>query len=170
MISIACIDKNRGIGKDGKLLISIPEDMKFFRETTKDSIVIMGRKTLYSFKDKMPLKNRINIVFTSDKDFLSKHPEYQNLDNIFFVNNKNEMNNILSKYPDKKAFVIGGADIYNFLLDECDTLLLTELDTVLEADSYFPDFLSNGFILKNKSETFQYEDINYTFNTYIKNI
>ena len=56
MIAIACLDAKNGIGKDGKLLISIPEDMSFFRNTTKDNIVIMGRKTLFSFKDKMPLK------------------------------------------------------------------------------------------------------------------
>ena len=60
MYAIACIDKNNGIGKNGNLLISIPDDMRFFRETTKDSIVIMGRKTLFSFKNKEPLKNRIN--------------------------------------------------------------------------------------------------------------
>ena len=81
MIAIACIDAKNGIGKDGKLLISIPEDMNFFRTTTKDNIVIMGRKTLFSFKDKMPLKNRINIVFATNKKLAD---DYKGIDNIFF--------------------------------------------------------------------------------------
>ena len=75
MIAIACIDAKNGIGKNGKLLISIPEDMQFFVENTGDSVLVMGRKTLFSFKDRKPLKNRINIVFTNNAELKNEYKE-----------------------------------------------------------------------------------------------
>lgn len=165
MYAIACIDKNNGIGNNGKLLISIPDDMNFFKETTKDSIVIMGRKTLFSFKNKAPLKNRINIVFTNNKDL---HKSYKDFDNIFFVKNITELNDILSKYKDKKAFVIGGEKIYKDLIDLCDTIFITKLDKEFDADTYFPDLEEHGFKIVETSDTKTYENINYNFITYKK--
>ena len=67
---IVAVDKNWAIGKNNRLMWSIPADMKFFRETTKGNIVIMGRKTLESFPQSQPLKNRVNIV-------ISKNPDYK---------------------------------------------------------------------------------------------
>lgn len=168
MECIACLDKNNGIGKNGQLLISIPEDMKFFRETTKDSVVIMGRKTLYSFKNKMPLVNRINIVFTREKNYMANLPEYKNLDNLYFVSDKNEMNEILKNYQDKKVFVIGGENIYKLLINECDVLLLTIVDKTFDADTFFPDFGKMNFKLSKISEDFYHEGIKYNFCVYKK--
>ena len=165
MIAIACVDKNNGIGKDGKLLISIPEDMKFFREKTRDSVVVMGRKTLFSFKDKAPLKNRINIVFTNN-DKLKDY--YENFDNIFFVKSKQELYEILNDYKDKEVFLIGGAKIYNDLIGECDKAYITKLDKSFDADSYFPNLEEKGFIIDSISDNYKHEDINYNFVTYIK--
>ena len=62
-------DKNWAIGKDNRLLVSIPQDMKFFRETTTGKVVVMGRKTLESFPGGQPLKKRTNIVLTSDRSY-----------------------------------------------------------------------------------------------------
>lgn len=165
MTAIACLDAKNGIGKDGKLLISIPEDMQFFRENTKDSIVVMGRKTLFSFKDKKPLKNRINIVFTHNKNLKD---EYKDFDNIFFIESENELDELLKKYIDKKVFLIGGAKIYNDLIDKCDTCLITRLDKEFQADSFFPDLKTHGFKLESESEKFTYDDIDYKFIKYIK--
>ena len=66
---IAAADENWGIGKNGGLLAHISGDMKYFRETTKGKIVVMGRKTLESFPNGLPLKNRTNIVLTGNKDY-----------------------------------------------------------------------------------------------------
>ena len=165
MIAIACVDKNNGIGKDGKLLLSIPEDMKFFREKTKDSVVVMGRKTLFSFKDKAPLKNRINIVFTNNKNLKN---EYTDFNNIFFVNSKQELYNLLNNYNDKKVFLIGGAKIYNDLIDDCDKAYITRIDTSFDADTFFPKLEEKGFIIDDISEDYMYNDIKYNFITYIK--
>ena len=69
---IVAVDKNWGIGKDNRLLVSIPADMKFFRTTTTGKVVVMGRKTLESFPGGQPLKNRINIVLTRDVNYKVK--------------------------------------------------------------------------------------------------
>ena len=66
---IVNVDKNWGIGKDNKLLVRIPADMKFFRESTTGKVVVMGRKTLESFPNGLPLKNRTNIVLTSNPSY-----------------------------------------------------------------------------------------------------
>ena len=168
MIAIACIDKNNAIGKNGKLLLSIPDDMRFFKKTTQDNIVIMGRKTLESFNNKMPLKQRINIVFTSNKYQYLNNSQYKNIDNLFFVSNIDELNSILKQYNNKTPFVIGGEKIYKLLLKYCDKLLLTEIQYEFEADSYFPDFKNLGYKLVEKSPTFIYNNIEWSFNTYSK--
>ena len=64
---IVAADKNWGIGYKNRLLVSIPSDMKFFRETTTGKVIVMGRKTLESFQTDIPLKNRVNIVLTKNK-------------------------------------------------------------------------------------------------------
>lgn len=69
---IVAVDKNWGIGKDNKLLVSIPSDMKFFREETMNKVVVMGRKTLESFPNGLPLKRRTNIVLTKDRNYKVK--------------------------------------------------------------------------------------------------
>ena len=69
---IVAVDKNWAIGKENKLLVSIPADMKFFRSTTTGKVVVMGRKTLESFPNGLPLKNRTNIVLTKDKNYKVK--------------------------------------------------------------------------------------------------
>ena len=98
---IVAVDKNWAIGMNNKLLVSIPQDMKFFRETTKGKVVAMGRKTLESFPGGQPLKNRVNIVLTSDKNYQVK--------GTVVVHTIEEMVEELKKYEDEEIFVIGGA-------------------------------------------------------------
>ena len=69
---IVAADKNWGIGKDNKLLVSIPADMKMFRQETTGKVCVMGRKTLESFPGGLPLKNRINIVLTRNENYKVK--------------------------------------------------------------------------------------------------
>ena len=69
MNMIVAVDSKWGIGYGNKLLVSIPEDMKFFRKKTMNHVVVMGRRTLESFPGGRPLKNRTNIVLTRNEDF-----------------------------------------------------------------------------------------------------
>ena len=66
---IVAVDAKWGIGNKNSLLVRIPEDQKWFRETTTGKAVIMGRKTLESFPNKSPLKNRLNIVISGNPDY-----------------------------------------------------------------------------------------------------
>ena len=101
---IVAVDSNWAIGKENKLLVSIPQDMKFFRETTKGKVVAMGRKTLESFPGGQPLKNRVNVVLTTDKNYKVK--------DTVIVHTIEEMVDELKKYDSEDIFVIGGESIY----------------------------------------------------------
>ena len=125
----------------------------------------MGRKTLFSFKDKMPLKNRINIVFTTNDSLKN---EYVNANDIYFVKTIDDLNEVLDKYKDKKVFVIGGASIYEKILFLCDTCLITQVYKEFGADTFFPDLEKNGFMRTEESEKFIYEGVAYKFLTYKK--
>lgn len=128
---IVAVDKNWGIGKDNKLLTSIPSDMKFFRETTSGKVVAMGRKTLESFPNGMPLKNRTNIVLTRDMSYKAE--------GAVIVHTVDEMVEELKKYNSEDIFVIGGESIYKQMLPYCDLAYITKIDHEYDADTFFPN-------------------------------
>lgn len=127
---IVAVDKNWAIGKNNKLMWSIPADMKYFRETTKGNIVIMGRKTLESFPQGQPLKNRTNIVIT-------KNPNYKVKDALI-VHSIEEAMEEAKKY-EGEIYVIGGESIYRAMLPYCEKALVTKIDHAYDADTYFPN-------------------------------
>lgn len=116
---IVAADKNWGIGKDNKLLVSIPADMKFFRETTTGNVVVMGRKTLESFPGGLPLKRRTNIVLTKDVNYQVK--------DAVLVHSVEELLEELKKYDSENVYVIGGDSVYRQLLPYCDIAHVTKL-------------------------------------------
>ena len=127
---IVAVDKNWAIGKNNKLMWSIPADMKYFRETTKGNIVIMGRKTLESFPQGQPLKNRVNIVITNNKDY--------KVNDALVLHSIEEAIEEAKKY-EGTPYVIGGESIYRAMLPYCDTALITKIDHAFDADTYFPN-------------------------------
>lgn len=130
---IVAIGKNNEIGYDNCLLADIPEDMKYFRETTKGAVVIMGRKTLESFPNGNPLKGRKNIVISS---------QGMNKNGVIAVDSVEksiEMAKTLSEIEDSEIFVIGGASIYEQFMDKADKLYITHLFEEFVADTYFPE-------------------------------
>lgn len=159
---IAAVDKNWAIGSQNKLLTSIPEDMKFFRQTTTGKVVVMGRKTLESFPGKKPLKNRTNIVLT-------KNPSYQ-AEGAIVVHNEDELREELKKYDSEDIFVIGGESIYRQLLDECDKAYITKIEYAYTADAYFPNLdEKEEWKITAESEEHTCFDLEYFFLTYEKN-
>ncbi len=118
---IASADKNWGIGFKNKLLVSIPTDMKFFRQTTTGKVVVMGRKTLESFPNGLPLKNRTNIVLTGNKDYRVK--------DAVIVHTLEELQEELKRYQSDDIYVIGGERIYRQLLPLAIPLILPGLTT-----------------------------------------
>ncbi len=156
---IAAVDKNWAIGCKNKLLVSIPADMKFFRETTTGKVVVMGRKTLESFPNGLPLKNRTNIVLTHDHTY--KVP------GAVVVHDMDELHEELKKYDSQDIYVIGGETIYRQLLDECDVAHITKIDYAYDADAYFPNLDERPeWKITADSEEQTYFDLEYYFYRY----
>lgn len=128
---IVAVDKNWAIGCGNKLLVSIPQDMKFFRETTMGKVVVMGRKTLESFPGGQPLKKRTNIVITRDENYSVK--------DAIVVHSVEETLEELKKYDEEDIYVIGGESIYRQMLPYCKVAHVTKIDHAYEADTYFPN-------------------------------
>jgi dihydrofolate reductase len=128
---IAAVTENRVIGKDNDLPWHLPDDMKFFMETTKGHHVIMGRKNYESLPAKFrPLPNRTNIVITRQKNFSAPGCEV--------VNSLEAAVEIAKASTEPEVFIIGGAEIFNQSMHLADRLYITEIRTSLDGDTYFP--------------------------------
>ncbi|MBE5912295.1 dihydrofolate reductase [Pseudobutyrivibrio sp.] len=158
---IVAVDRNWAIGKDNKLLVSIPDDMKFFRETTTGKVVVMGRKTLESFPNGKPLKNRVNIVLTRDNNYM--------VNDAIVVHSKEELQKELEKYSSDDVYIIGGESIYRMMLDDCSRAYVTYVDYAYDADTFFPNLDEDAaWTLAEESEEQTYYDIEFYFRTYTK--
>lgn len=156
---IVAVDKNWAIGLGNQLLVSIPQDMKFFRETTKGKVVAMGRKTLESFPGGQPLKNRVNVVLTTDKDYKTK--------GITLVHSIEDMVEELKKYEEEDVYVIGGETIYRQLLPYCKKAYITKIDHAYHADTFFPNLDEDPeWEMTKISDEQTYFDLEYVFTIY----
>lgn len=156
---IVNVDKNWAIGKGNKLLVSIPQDMKFFRETTTGKVVVMGRKTLESFPGGQPLKNRTNIVLTTDKNYKAA--------GAVIVHSMDELTEELKKYPQEDIFVIGGESIYRSLLPYCTKAYVTKTEHAYDADTWFPNLDEDpDWQMTKTSDEQTYFDLEYYFTVY----
>lgn len=156
---IVAVDNNWAIGYKGKLLISIPGDMKFFREQTMGKVVVMGRKTLESFKGGQPLPNRVNIVLTRDKNYQVKGG--------IVVNTLENLIELLKEYKGEDIYVIGGESIYNQLLPYCRTAHITKINHSYEADTFFPNLDKKPeWKITEESDENTYFDLEYVFYKY----
>ena len=156
---IVAVDKNWAIGNQNKLLVSIPADMKFFRETTMNKVVVMGRKTLESFPNGLPLKKRTNIVITRDKNYQVK--------DAIVVHSVEEALKELEKYSEEEIYVIGGESIYRQMLPYCKVAHVTKVNHAYEADTYFPNLdEKDEWVVTGVSEEQTYFDLEYEFVRY----
>ena len=158
---IVAVDKNWAIGNGNKLLVSIPQDMKFFRETTMGKVVVMGRKTLESFPGGQPLKKRTNIVITSDRSYDVK--------DAIVVHSIEEALEELKKYNQDDIYVIGGESIYRQMLPYCKLAHVTKIDHAYEADTYFPNLDEmDDWEVTGVSDEQTYFNLEYEFVRYEK--
>ncbi len=156
---IVAADANWGIGRENKLLVSIPADMKFFRTTTTGKVVIMGRKNLESFPGGLPLKNRVNIVISRDKNYQVK--------DAVVVHSIEEALEEVKKYKKQDVYVIGGDSIYKQMLPYCNKAHVTKIDFAYEADTFFPNLDEDEqWEITERSEEQTYFDLEYEFRTY----
>lgn len=158
---IVAVDKNWAIGKNNKMMWSIPADMRFFREKTLTHVVVMGRKTLESFPGGLPLKNRTNIVLTGNLQYHAA--------GTVVVHTLEELLKKLKEYEGEELFVIGGESVYRQLLPYCDTAYVTKIDHAYDADTYFPnlDEMPEWRMTEVSEEQTSF-DLEYVFSKYEK--
>ncbi len=154
---IAAVARNGVIGSDNRLLWHLPEDMRFFKETTLGHAVVMGRKTWQSLPPRFrPLPGRRNLVLTRDAAFDAPGAEcVPSLDAA-----------LQRLAGEQQVFVIGGAELYALALPRADRLLLTELARDFDGDAHFPpwpraDFNEASRTQHDSGQGFGYQRADY---------
>jgi dihydrofolate reductase len=139
LIAIAAMASNRVIGREGKLPWHLPEDLKFFKQTTLGHPVLMGRKTFESIIERLgkPLPGRANIVLSQ-----SMPPR----EGVQIIRDLAQLQAFLPHLP-SPVYLVGGAQLYESLFHECDELLLTYIEKPCEGDMLLPKF-EDAFDLK----------------------
>ena len=159
MNMIVSADRNWAIGNKGSLLVSIPSDMKYFREETLGKVLVMGRKTLESLPGGLPLPGRTSIVLSTRESYGVK--------GAVICRSLEELREELKKYPSEDIYVIGGGKVYEELLPECDIVHVTRVDKAYEADTWFPNLdESDEWEITADSEERTYFDLEYRFLRY----
>ena len=128
MEGIVAVYDDWGIGRDGTQPVALSVDRKFFRETTRGAMVIVGRKTLADFPGGNPLPNRVNVVLTRGN--LDK-------DGVTLCHSPEEAASLAKTAP--RAMVIGGGSVYRQLLPYCDAFYVTKVHITPESDTFFPN-------------------------------
>jgi len=130
--AIVAVDENWGIGYQGSLLISLPEDQKQnFKVKTLGHPVIYGRKTLETFPGGRLLPGRENII-------LSRNPSFS-VDGATVLHSVDEVVEYTKKSPDEIYFIIGGAQVYEQFLPYCDRCIVTKIKKSFPSDAFFPN-------------------------------
>ncbi len=161
MNMIVAVDKNWAIGNKGKLLVRIPDDQQFFRRETTGKVVILGRKTLQTFPNGLPLKNRLNIVITGNKEY--------NIKDAVVCHSVEEVLETVKQYEDDNIYVIGGESVYRQFLPYCKVVHVTKINYAYDADTYFPnlDAMEDWEVAGSSGEN-TYFDLEYEFLKYVR--
>ena len=170
MSMIVAVNQNNGIGLNGQMLYSIPDDLQYFKEKTMGHFVIMGSKTLESIG--RPLKGRKNVIMTKRRwsyfeekeKFLT---ECYNYEPKFVVADKVDEVLELIEDIDDEPFVIGGSEIYNLYLPYINNLYITKIEDDKKADTFFPEIDFNEWNLIYKIDKEQ-GNLKYSFLKYTK--
>lgn len=159
---IVAHERNQGIGNHGRIPWYISEDLKHFRNLTKDSIVVMGRTTYDSIpSSRKPLKDRINIVLTR-----TPH-NYRSYDNLVYTDESrlfDWINHYRNTTEYKKVFIIGGQEIYKKWINRVHNLYVTYVDKSYDCDVFFPNYKEH-FVLNSVKKDYSEQEgciVNYT--------
>lgn len=159
MNAIVAVDNHWAIGNKGSLLVRIPVDQKRFREITMGHVVVLGRKTLATFPNGLPLQGRTNIV-------LSRNPGLK-IRGALVVHSQEELLAELKNYKSEEIFIIGGGDIYRMLLPYCNTVHVTKIAYRYAADTFFPNLDElPEWSMTEEGEENTYFDLEFNFCKY----
>src|SRR4249920_2754756 len=137
---IVAASENNAIGKHNQMLWNLPEDMRFFKNTTWGYPLIMGRKTYEALGNK-PLPGRFNIVISRQPGYRAGNPEVQEADSL------QKAIELAKKMDSKEAFIGGGGQIYKESILMCDTIFMTRVFAQLDGDAFFPEIPEDIFHL-----------------------
>lgn len=158
---IVATSTNLVIGKDNDLPWHLPTDMKYFKDTTKEHIVVMGRKCWESIPEKYrPLPNRTNIVMSRDKNYVAEGATVSD-----------DLKHILTMHEnsDKEVFIIGGAGLYKEAFKYAHKLFLTQIYSDVEGDVYLEGLENKDWCLVEGSEIHEENGFKFRFELYKKN-
>jgi dihydrofolate reductase len=142
---IACINNKNAIAKDGKPMFGIKADVENFNSLTNGHVVIMGRNTFEKVLNKTPLKNRVNIIVTTNENYTVPTGNWtkEELNNTFIVNSLTEADNLCyAFYSTKDLYIIGGGETYYqaYNLGMIDEAIITVVSDEANGDMRLPDF------------------------------
>lgn len=158
---IVAVDSQWGIGKNGGLLTYLPEDLPFFKKMTTGHVIVLGRKTLESFPQGKPLKDRINLVISSTLSASS--------DTMIVCPTLEKALEKLKSYSSDEIFIVGGGSIYTQFLPYCTTAYVTKINQCLHADTFIPNLdISSQWQLIEEGTPKQYNTLEYRFTKYIR--
>ena len=143
--AIVAADRNWAIGNNGSLLTNIPDDQRFFRQTTTGQVVIMGRKTLESLPQGKPLPNRTNIILTRNIDYKNK--------DVFVARSVNEALDLARRHG-TDIYIAGGEEIYKAFLPYCEEAYVTYIDYSYQ-EAYDEFIAISGRRMRAEWETFE---------------
>lgn len=155
---IVAIASNRVIGKDNDLVWHLPDDMNYFKETTKGHHVIMGRRNYESIPDKYrPLPGRTNVVVTRQHDYEAE--------GAIVVNSIDDALQVAASNGDDEPFIIGGGQIYAAALEAgmIDVMHITWVNGEFEGDTYFPEVDLENWIEESREHHPADENHLYSF-------
>ena len=139
--TIAAVAMNGVIGKDNDLVWSLPDDMKFFMDTTKGHVIITGRKNYESIPEKYrPLKGRTNVVVTRNRGYQAE--------GAVVVHDLEDAIGFARASAETECFIIGGGQIYRQALDAglVDTQYITHVHAEPDGDAHYPTEAWRGWV------------------------
>lgn len=153
--SIVAVGKNSVIGKDNDIPWYLPADLQYFKKTTLNAPIIMGRNCYISIG--RPLPKRTNIIVTRDMFFISS--------NCIVTRSIHEALREAYKTKAPEVFIIGGGQIYEQTKDLWEKLYITHVDIDVQGDVFFPEIDIKNWKLLEKTEHTRDEknDYNYSF-------
>lgn len=127
--AIVAVAKGGVIGKDNDIPWYLPADLKYFKRTTLDHHIIMGRKCYQSIGK--PLPKRTNIILTRNPFYI--------VSNCLVAHSLEEALSLAKENGEKEAFIIGGGEIYKKAIPYLDKIYITDVDLDVEGDIFFPE-------------------------------
>jgi dihydrofolate reductase len=156
---IVAVDEKWGIGKNGDLLLSIPDDMLYYRATTRGKVVVMGYTTLLSLPKSKPAPGRLNLILADIEGL--------RVPGAVVCGSMEQLHRMIGCFHPDDVFDIGGGSMYRQLLPYCSDAHITKMRFDGKADTYIPNLdESDGWDVADESELKDYEGLKYSFVVY----